>query len=724
MNLEFNNEQKHLKDTLALLESSFKFLNSETTDLFKKYREGIKAAARSGDRQDNVVEEMAALNQMMELKGFRYKEAMAERLQSQKDKPYFARIKFFPFDTKKELNVYIGKHGFGAVKEDLRIYDWRAPISSLYYNYPGPENDATYEFDVHNPRRISEIIHKKIDGNLNLRRSIDTEKNQKTGELELIAIYDNSARVDLMNKEIGKKTGGVLQDIVQTIQQTQNKIIRTDKNAVAVIQGTAGSGKTTVAIHRISFLLYSHPDLKESEILLLSASKVLANYIEKTLPELEIYSLTRDTLEEFLLKKINAKNLLKPKTTITRKQDKYALIKTSPLFLAKLDKFIKEKNEYFTDFVTEINYFKALNLQRFFDRGEKRPVFTNVERMLENLREQFLEVKKERKKGNITVENKMDVIEETIGDLEFIKEDLKIENLYHEFLKVHYPKLVTRDYSLLDSAVLYYLANGLVQIVEDEDKFRQIVVDEGQELSEIHFRIIKDLGFKAGYTILGDLNQATEETGGISDWEDLENVFSTPSHSGAKSDLPAQAGLAIESAKKIEYFNIKTSYRNTKQISQFSRKILEKFKEFKYLPEAFDRDGKNPVVKIKNTKEEILDEIVKNISELRKNGNKSAIGIIEPDDNSLEKTYKYLKGKKLEFELITEDFANFSSTGIYLVNQELVKGLEFDTVFIIDPNKKLFSVNPLSAKRLFVMCTRAINNLYIYHTGDVSEILN
>jgi len=702
LNPQFTYEQKHLKDTLVLLDHSFKFLDTETKDLFKKYREGIKAAARSGDRQDNVVEEMAALNQMMELRGFRYKEALAERLKSQKQKPYFARIKFTPFDTKEELDLYIGKHNFNTNKSNLRIYDWRAPICSLYYNYPGPEKTVTYEFDVHNPIRIKEIIHKKIDGDLNLRRSIDTEYNEKIKKPELIAIYDNSARVDLMNKEISKKTGGVLQDIVQTIQLTQNKIIRTDRNAVAVIQGTAGSGKTTVAIHRISFLLYSHPDLKEKEILLLSASKVLANYIEKTLPELEIYALTRDTLEDFLLKKLKQKNILKLTTAIKKIKDKDILIKTSPKFLNNLDRFIKEKNEYFTDFVSEAKYFKALNLQRFFDRGNQRPVFTIHDRILENLQQQFLEVKIERKKGNITVESKIDVIEETITDLKFIKEDLKIEVLYKEFLQTHYPKLPSASKGLIDIVILYYLANGLVQIVEDEDKFRQIVVDEGQELSEIHFRIIKDLGFKAGYTILGDLNQSTEDSGSISDWSDLEKVFKD---------------------KKIENFNIKTSYRNTKQISEYSRKILEKFKDFKYLPEPFDRNGKNPKVIEVATKEQILESIIKDITDLKNKGNKGAVGILEPNDKSLQKTFDYLKSKKLKFSLITEDFKNFTSTGIYLVNQELVKGLEFDTVFIIDPNQKLFPPTPLSAKKLFVMCTRAINNLYIYHCQPLSELL-
>jgi len=270
--------------------------------------------------------------------------------------------------------------------------------------------------------------------------------------------------------------------------------------------------------------------------------------------------------------------------------------------------------------------------------------------------------------------------------------------LYNEFVGLK--KFDKRNIDIDELSIMYLLVDNLYGL--DQTKYKQVIVDEGQDLSLINYVAIKNLSEGLGITILGDLNQSTEDEMGLKDWQDLEEIFAKES---------------------ITYHEIKISYRTTKQIIELAKSILQKFPAFKHLPEPFRREGEIPkIINFKN-KIDLLTQISKDIESINSDNHQRSIGIIEPDQNQMDDTAHLLKSLNIDYIMVDEMFEDFNSAGIYLIPQSLVKGLEFDTVFLIDPNEKIFPKTPIGAKKLFVSCTRSINRLFIYGILKTNSLL-
>lgn len=726
----YQEESTHLKETYKRIHKEYTVYKKQVKKLEKYYEEGLKSAAKEG-KLDDAIETLKSMNYTFENRSYRFLKEFVKRLEKQLVTPYFARIDFSPTGVASErsdggdsgfsiksfgtniLNIYIGKHAFFHTDSEFQVMDWRSPIASLYYNYTEPTDNAVYEFpvDVEGKPWVKEV--RKVNGNLILRRNIEVDHDN------LLAIYDNSLRIDLLTSELNKKSGGALEDIVRTIQKEQDEIIRSDPNKICVVQGTAGSGKTTVAIHRMSYLFYTYKDyITEHNTLLLSSSKVLVNYVAQTLPELEIYSLARNTLTSFIRKSLADFGYEIDSRRTFNHKDKYSKFKNSPEFIEGLKRFVEDKKKWVREEIERIPQYDELSMGRYFVRYDVRAPYDIIDGMIEGYSDDADAYTEEYKQGNPAVLKRLRNVNSAVERLQKIMWLFDPVKFYGEFLRSTYVpdafaiKFDKNKLSVDDMSAIYYIAHKLRGVTPYKD-FKHVVVDEGQDLGILNYLVINTFVRGNGFTILGDLNQATEDNGSLKSWKELELIWDS---------------------KDIDYYNIKVSYRTTKEIITFARRILEKFSDFTYLPEPFDRSGENPVVEVFLTRDAMLDKVVNEVMNMRLAGDLRAVGIIEPNDAVVKETYEILnkkfkdvesdldKDSRFDLVLVDRFFDEFSNSGVFLIPGNLVKGLEFNSVFILDANSKLYGKDPLSAKKLFVFATRAINRLYVYGVGEVNGL--
>lgn len=722
----FNQEEAYLKHAVDIIKNDFQNLNKDIYQIEASYQEGMKDVSQTG-KEDDRIEMIKHLNKMMKERGYVFKKRTLTRLKSQLDKPYFARLDFKTAGSSFPLKLYIGKYAYLAndnnqdtgkvvitrgvvrnlrpqsnkinISNSLRILDWRSPFASLYYNYNEATKDASYSFEVIDKEKPWLYIKKEIRGDLELRRNFEIENST------LLGIHDNSLKIDLLSKALSEKTGGKLQDIVATIQELQNQIIRSDPFKVCVVQGVAGSGKTTIAIHRISYLLYAFKDLiKENNTLLLTTVKVLVNYISKSLPDLDVYNLKSETIARYFSYLLYDNGYKVNPTRVSPYKDEFSGIKNSKEFVEYLrDRITKHEKEVITK-ILKLTYAEDLRLERYFSR--KVHVYEQLKEVIDDLNEDYEYLLKEHKASIASHSEKLNVLNVTLVGLNNIYKDFDLFNFYTELIhqwNKDSSKVISVSRQLLnvdDVCVLYYIVKNFYNLLPLIGKYKQIFIDEGQDLGLLQYLAVNELVDHNGLTILGDLNQATESKGTITDWEDLDIIFGK---------------------ENINYFEIKISYRTTKNIIGFARKILEKF-DFKNLPEPFDRDGPPVALEKFVSRKAMLDQLINQINNLRNQGVLKSIGIIETDEKGVHDTLKYLTLNGLDVKHVTSEFDNFTNTGIFLVSEKIVKGLEFDSVFIIDPNENSFPYNRESAKRLYICATRAINRLYIYHISNLNRI--
>jgi len=431
---------------------------------------------------------------------------------------------------------------------------------------------------------------------------------------------------------------------------------------------------------------------------LLSSSKVLVNYVSKTLPELEIYSLKRDTLQGLIIE-ILIENNIKFQTAWYSKERHGNIKDDVKSIQTRIEEYSKHYKAKILNELKSKKYFKELEMERQISRMQSRPVFYQLRSISENINEEIKDLNENHGKGNLLISNRIDKLEEAISDINKLFKKVDPIEIYTDFRGLS--KFNKQSVDIDELSIMYLLIDNLFGL--DQTKYKQVIVDEGQDLSLINYLAIKNLSEGLGITILGDLNQATQDEIGIKKWEDLEEIF-------AKDN--------------ITYHEIKISYRTTKQIIELAKSILQKFPQFKHLPEPFRREGEDPTIQNFKSKIDLLTQISKDIKTINSDNQQRSIGIIEPNPNELDDTAHLLKSLNIDYIVVDEKFDEFNSAGIYLIPQSLVKGLEFDTVFIVDPNENIFPKTPQGAKRLFVACTRSINRLFIYGIAKTNSLLS
>lgn len=620
------------------------------------------------------------------------------------NKPYFARLDFKRDGESDIEELYIGKVGVIDEKNDNIIIDWRAPVSSMYYD--SNIGDASYKA----PEGI-------CTGKLLLKRQYEIENKQ----LKSYQDVDTVSNDELLKPYLEASVDNRLKNIVSTIQHEQNRIIREPVNKNLIIQGVAGSGKTTVALHRIAYLVYNNREnIKPEQYLIIGPNKFFVNYISGVLPDLDVEDVKQLTYDE-LCSEILQENITLIdedikllKSIKNEKELTYQKIKVSMQFKKALDKYIKEIKEstipiygvrinekeiISNEFIKQIyNSFEELDE---YDNIKTRLMRTNLffEKYIDENIEQYREYsEKELKKALKNYFNKLipkipKIYQNFLSNLDKyleISEDIK------EQVKINIINLKNKKFEFEDLSSLIYL-KAKMNGIDEYGKYKQIVIDEAQDYGEFTFFALKFILKNATFSIFGDLAQSIYQYRSIENWESvLNNTF--------------------RNQGDIQY--LLKSYRTTTEIMDSANNITKYIKLNTAKPVI--RHGKKvSFIKYKEKNEQI--SLIKRILEQYKTQNYKTIAIICKNEEEAQELY--IKLEMNDIKNITLNDTEYNG-GICIITSYLAKGLEFDGVIISNSGEEEYNSNKIiDMKLLYVAMTRPLHELTILYKNDITKPL-
>lgn len=595
------------------------------------------------------------------------KGAYLQKLYKVQDKPYFGRI-VFDSDDEGVQDIYIG---ITHVEDNLNylVHDWRSPICSLFYDYE--LGKALYE-----------APGGTISGNILKKRQYTIE------DAKLLHVFDNEINIDdeLLQEVLASDTSDKMKNIVNTIQKEQNEIIRNTDDNNLIVQGIAGSGKTSVALHRIAFLLYKIEELNSNNILILSPNKVFSQYISNVLPELGEENTKETSLHIFLTTYLGEFKHIESFTNFIERyyQNKdlidYNLIsyKLSDNIVLDIENYINEfiSKLYFRDdlFLRDITYTKEELNDLFRNRYKHFPVIERLNFMAEKICDWNYKGKYN-KKSQI----KRFLLDRLSYDIDYI-------NIYNEFFNSNYSKYkrskqITNKklINYEDATILIYMKSLLEGINYNTD-IKEVVIDEAQDYTLIQYKLLFKIFKNANYTILGDVNQT------------INPYYKYDSLDIIKKMLPSS-----------RYLELTKTYRSSEEIIEFTNKILN------ISHVSAIRRGERKEVLVRNNLDNEIDSLIDDIKYLK--NNYKSIGIITKTDKETSYLYENLKDK-VNISMIDQDNDKYSRE-LVVIPSYMAKGLEFDAVIVytnidnsyIDKEKYLY----------YVACTRAQHQLIIYN---------
>ncbi|TRZ38373.1 helicase [Niallia circulans] len=696
------------------------------------------------DEPDDVLETHISLRQQAELLGERERNIglihkQLKTLEKLKYSPYFGRIDFKEEQEDAEA-IYIGITSFmDQNDENFYIYDWRAPISSVYYDYsPG---DASYK-----------TPEGKIDGELLLKRQFLIREGK------ILNLFDTGVTIgdELLLEVLGTNASSMMKSIVATIQKEQNKIIRNETSKYLIVQGVAGSGKTSAALQRVAFLLYRHRDtLKSDNIMLFSPNPLFNSYVSTVLPELGEENMQQTTWHEYILNRVGKsfdvedpfaqlEALLSDEDEQSSKLRLAAIqYKSSLAFKEHLDEFMEGlskngivfKNITFRkkvliskeelarkfyeldDHITIPNRMQSLkdwaqSEMRKHAKAERKQSWVEEEMMLLD-KEDYLSAFKAAQKNNgdddefayfdkeevvlrkVIVNKRFKSIYKGIKNLRFIDYGQIYKNAFDkrpdELSGDKWTSLVNSTIVNLEQRILWnedatafaYLKD-MLEGKKASTGIRQVFIDEAQDYSAFQISYIKKLFPYSKMTFLGDLNQAIFAHG--------NDEF-----------------LRDGSDEDVEKITLTKSYRSTSEIIEFTRSMAHNGDEI----EPFNRHGNKPlVIEVPNEKT-ILAHIEEDLQHLKESGNKTIAIICKTQKESIE-VYESLKGSG-GVRLLEKGTISYEK-GISVVPAYLAKGIEFDAVILY--NSSVY-VNEMEKELFYTACTRAMHELYVYKQENI-----
>ena len=600
--------------------------------------------------------------------------------------PYFARIDFFnERDNVKDI-CYIGKIGLMNYDNKIITIDWRAPIASIYYD--SNIGDASYKVG-------DDIIY----GRLELKRQYNIENKVLISFNDV----DTVSNDELLKPYLGVNADKRLKNIVSTIQAEQNEIIRSNINKNLIVQGVAGSGKTTVALHRIAYLVYTYREhIKSNQYLVIGPNKFFINYISSVLPDLETYDVEQCDLLEFTEKYLNKKiNIVDGYTS----NSKY---KSSLEYKNKIDEYLQNYIKLPNKSIL-IDDFELLNydfIKKIWDDVENRKYETLNNRVARTILE--LEKYLDDNYNNIvlSINNYYDglLLTENLDKVRKLrtkvldmfklskKSILKkyFENMNYNVLKIYASIEKTDVVQYEDIPALLYI-NYKIYGNEKYIGIKHTVIDEAQDYNTFVFYVLKKILERSTFSIYGDLAQSLYSYRSLENWSELDNI--------------------LENAE-IKYLN--KSYRTSIEIMNEANKINKKLNLS--IAEAVIRHSDKVIYQRINDK---YIDIEYNINIFIKKGYKS-IAIITKNDVESTDIYEKL-GKKYNINLINDCSMNYTD-GITIITSRLSKGLEFDSVILT--NLDNYNENSImDLKLLYVAMTRAMHSLTILYDKSINSFL-
>ncbi len=609
-------------------------------------------------------------------------------------KPFFGRIDIEDPDNEKRESFYIGKTVIAMDPSQPEVIDWRAPISSVYYDH----SLGMCEYKV--PK---EGIFR---ADLKRKRTYEIED----GTIKDYYDSDVVANDDLLTKYLSKSKRNVLSEIIATIQQEQNEIIRKNPRHNVLVQGSAGSGKTTVAMHRISYILYNYDtEFKPDGFYIVGSNKVLLNYITGVLPDLDVYGVRQMTMEELFTRLLYEDWEKKYSVRRFDKKEKSIGIKGTDKWFELLKDFCKKIEDEIIpckDIRLEKNdrlIMSGKDIKSIMHDYRDLPMIRKIERLNDILMTK-LENEIYGKYHSYNEEEQKKLLrkyKDYFG--RFYWKDSVFE-LYETFVTEQ--KSINSDIiyekgspDLYDLASLAYIYK---RIKESEviQEASHVVIDEAQDFGMMAYKSLKYCMSKCTFTIMGDVSQNINFGSGLSDWEELKKVM-----------LP----------DKYDYFGLlKKSYRNTVEISEFATDILRHATFPIYPVEPIVRHGEKVECRGCDSKEKLNETVLEQTLKMKEKEYET-IAVICKDNNEAKEVYDYLKDHT-DVKYFSGEDTEFSS-GIYVIPIEYSKGLEFDAVIIYDASNKAYPKQDGYAKLLYVAATRALHELRVFYLGSLTGLV-
>lgn len=710
-------EEKRLAQTISLAEEQLKQAKeaadkkkSEIIEAKKDVRENTEHGITSlytSDGFEALVELSQYINPVTD-KIIDYEEEEHKILLLEKmiKSPYFARIDF-KFDDEDEFEkIYIGRSSLRKNSyQEMYVYDWRSPIASIFYRFMTGE--AFYDAPCG-----------RVTGELNLKRQYEI----KNGKLEYFFDSDVQIVDEFLRQLLSQNTTAKMKAIVETIQHEQDVVIRDMENDLLMVQGVAGSGKTSIALHRAAYLMYQglQTKLSANNIMIISPNSIFEQYISNVLPELGednvISSVFEDILSALLIgRKIQSRNDFLENLIVNSKYKEISRnsieFKTSSFFREILDQFLIDIPRQWIEF--EDVYYEGkcvVSRQILKDKilgRTETPLGIKLEQLEDYILEQIFGTGKGRghkEEKNLIKQEiqkfiKIDIVE--LYKILFSNEAYFYSLLQNSNLSQGIKSIWEYTRENLEADRLYYddaIAIAYLYLkIYGTNKYKnikQVVIDEAQDYYPLQYEIFNLLFSNAKFTILGDMKQTLAKKEDISFYEQIQKILNK---------------------KKSSLIMLDKSFRCTNEILNFSLKFIEQSSQIK----SFNRNGDSPKVYIADNSEIFIDEIVKEINLCQEKGFQSICLICKTEKNS---TYLFNKIKhKLDIQLIKNGSVS-DLQGVFILPVYMSKGLEFDTVLICDADSQNYHDED-DKNLLYVACTRALHKLSLFCENEVSPLI-
>lgn len=592
---------------------------------------------------------------------------LVSRLTKQKKNPYFGRFDFKTADDDQARQYYIGLGFLQDNKNKNLVYDWRSDICSLYYEDKLGKNSYTCQDG-------------KIDGDVSLKRQYKIEDGKLNYYIDSNMVIDD----DILMEQLSKNASSKMHEIASTIQKEQNILIRNEKFENTIVQGVAGSGKTSIAMHRVSYLLFKYrKQLKSEDILVLSPSELFADYIDEVLPALgeeKTFTTTFSNMAKRLLGlDFETRETMLERVIGKQQQADFEniAIKSSFEFLEDLQNFLN--NDICKLFVPKTMTFGDVVITKdeladlFFNRMKTLPIYKRIDVLAENIADRF---KIEQSKHEDLVKRAKKLLYNKLITTDL----LKIYNLFLQSVDLEEIDKI----GAYDVAPILLIKENLFSLKDNFDA-KYVIIDEMQDYTPCHFYLFDKI-WHCAKLYLGDIYQSIDKT--------------------LSADYLKQ--LAKQTKSKLKYLN--KSYRSTLQISLFAQKILGK-----HIANNVNRNGDEVEChKVKDCAKDI-EKILEQLSD--KSQSVAIICKTIDEIKLLQKQSSILK----KFKVLNE-IGSLTKAKNVITTPAKAKGVEFDCVIVPFANDTNYN-NELDKNLLYVSATRALHKLYFVADKKPSRFL-
>lgn len=734
-NREFEQEKQYLDTVIHFLQEQINIGGEAALEqkqnlvaLRKEMFEGGLPAVDDYDR--NIELSQYHTMERIETSHYEQKLGRVERYKRVVDKPYFGRFDFTEEDEEME-HVYIGyQNVMNDDTYEVMVYDWRAPIASMFYrNEIGP---ASYKAPCG-----------EIEGEVSLKRQYEIEKR------ELKYFFDCALTItdEMLQQALGNNASSHMKNIVETIQKEQDLIIRDIDNDLLIVQGVAGSGKTSIAMHRIAFLLYERMSegLTSENVMILSPNHLFGEYVSTVLPELGENNVCYATMEDFFEKYFGNSMRLRSRSSqleymITNKhrnqiRDNISF-KGSSTFITVLDRLVDVYEKELINF-KDVTYAgeliaKGEDLEkRFLDNSINMAIGRRLSRIEHGLIKKLNELEKAkrkemmnelRKKGGYdykeeeALNNTLNSYRQQTLDTMYSFTKINVFKLYEKLFKdkdlfnsltqgLKLPKHIESIRSFTAKSLRGDLANyedGMALLylklrIEDQHHYpqiRQLLIDEAQDYYPLQYKVLSNIFKNVQYTVLGDIGQTIEKS-------ESEDLYDEVIH-------------MIEPKKALK-LSLNKSYRSSYEISKFTQKLRDN----QNMSIAFERHDEMPIIAEQENMGQMFDWMEDKVKEYQANGYET-IAIICKSQKEVNHVYSKLI-KKIDLRKLNPEEDSFEK-GVLIMPIYMAKGLEYDAVIVYEVNEANYHEKE-DKQLLYIACTRALHRLSLCYTGELSRHL-